>query len=51
LLAAIPGKTETGFAAALATEGVISTLGCGAFLGGAGGGGGAGAAFGGTSSR
>jgi len=49
LLPAIPGKTETGFADALATEGVMSTLGVGAFLGGAGGGGGGAAtAFGGT---
>lgn len=52
LLPAIPGKTETGLADALATEGVISTLGTGAFLGGAGGGGGGAATvFGGTSSR
>jgi len=51
LLAAIPGKTETGLADALATEGVMSTLGAGAFLGGAGGAGGAWTAFGGTSSR
>ena len=50
LLGTIPGKTETGFAVALATEGVISTLGGGAFLGGSGAGGGAGALCG-TSSR
>lgn len=50
LLGAIPGKTETGLADTLATEGVTSTLGGGALLGG-GGAGGAEAAFGGTSSR
>ena len=45
---AIPGKTEAGFGVALAAEGVISTLGSGAFLGGAAGGAGA---LCGTSSR
>ena len=49
LLGAFPGKTETGFVVALAAEGVISTLGSGAFLGG-GTVGGAGALCG-TSSR
>jgi len=46
----IPGKTETGFAVALAVEGVISTLGTGPLLGGGGAAGGAGALCG-TSSR
>ena len=49
LPAAIPGKTETGFAVALAAEGVISTLGAGAFLGG--GAAGRGGAFCATGSR
>ena len=43
LLGAIPGKTETGFAVALAVEEVISTLGTGPLLGGGGAAGGAGA--------
>ena len=50
LLEPIPGKTETGFAVALAVEGVIPTLGTGPLLGGGGTAGGAGGLCG-TSSR